>query len=198
LQKKDTTLLVLSAAGASQHALSWQTSAGVTQELLALNAAGPMLLTRAALPHLIRRLVLGASHCCVCFVCFASLCFSSGTCAITRTSWQKTNQHQSVKAQRLAKALLKGEAHQLTQCCNLYCQSVCRRKGRLVVVASMAALVPSPGQAVYSAAKMALRGYFSSVATEVADTWVAGGLPGEVMQTVMWQTEWLGLWCRPC
>lgn len=54
--------------------------------------------------------------------------------------------------------------------------SLRRRKGRLVVVASMAALVPSPGQAVYSGAKMALRGYFSSVATEVADTWVAKGM----------------------
>eukprot|EP00879_Flechtneria_rotunda_P028078 GHRR01030156.1.p1 GENE.GHRR01030156.1~~GHRR01030156.1.p1 ORF type:complete len:163 (+),score=38.09 GHRR01030156.1:352-840(+) len=44
-----------------------------------------------------------------------------------------------------------------------------RHKGRLVVVASMAAKVPSPGQAVYSAAKMAVWGYFASVATEVAD-----------------------------
>uniref|UniRef100_A0A383WEJ1 Ketoreductase domain-containing protein n=1 Tax=Tetradesmus obliquus TaxID=3088 RepID=A0A383WEJ1_TETOB len=44
-----------------------------------------------------------------------------------------------------------------------------RGKGRLVVTASMAAKVPSPGQAVYSAAKMAVWGYFGSLATEVAD-----------------------------
>lgn len=44
-----------------------------------------------------------------------------------------------------------------------------RGKGRLVVVSSMAAKVPSPGQAVYSAAKMAVWGYFASLATELAD-----------------------------
>ena len=44
-----------------------------------------------------------------------------------------------------------------------------RRHGHLVPIASMAALVPSPGQAEYSAAKFALRGYFASVAAEVAD-----------------------------
>lgn len=40
--------------------------------------------------------------------------------------------------------------------------------GRHVVVASMSAVVPSPGQAVYSAAKAGLRGYFSSLASEMA------------------------------
>ena len=44
-----------------------------------------------------------------------------------------------------------------------------RGRGRLVVIASMAAKVPSPGQAVYTAAKMALWGYFASLATEVCD-----------------------------
>lgn len=43
------------------------------------------------------------------------------------------------------------------------------RRGRFVVVASMAAKVPSPGQASYSAAKAALWGYFASLAAEVAD-----------------------------
>jgi dehydrogenase/reductase SDR family protein 7 len=33
----------------------------------------------------------------------------------------------------------------------------------------MAAKVPSPGQAVYSAAKMAVWGYFASLSTELAD-----------------------------
>lgn len=45
----------------------------------------------------------------------------------------------------------------------------CRGKGRLVVVSSMAAKVPSPGQAVYSAAKMGVWGYFASLSTELAD-----------------------------
>lgn len=44
-----------------------------------------------------------------------------------------------------------------------------RGKGRMVIVSSMAAKVPSPGQAVYSAAKMAVWGYFASLATELAD-----------------------------
>jgi NAD(P)-dependent dehydrogenase (short-subunit alcohol dehydrogenase family) len=37
-------------------------------------------------------------------------------------------------------------------------------------LASLAAKVPSPGQAVYSGAKMAVWGYFASLAAEVADT----------------------------
>jgi dehydrogenase/reductase SDR family protein 7 len=36
-------------------------------------------------------------------------------------------------------------------------------------MSSMAAKVPSPGQAVYSASKMAVWGYFATLATEVAD-----------------------------
>eukprot|EP00199_Chlamydomonas_sp_CCMP681_P002667 CAMPEP_0119109782 /NCGR_PEP_ID=MMETSP1180-20130426/23323_1 /TAXON_ID=3052 ORGANISM="Chlamydomonas cf sp, Strain CCMP681" /NCGR_SAMPLE_ID=MMETSP1180 /ASSEMBLY_ACC=CAM_ASM_000741 /LENGTH=342 /DNA_ID=CAMNT_0007095743 /DNA_START=116 /DNA_END=1144 /DNA_ORIENTATION=+ len=47
-----------------------------------------------------------------------------------------------------------------------------RGKGRVVVVASMAGRVPSPGQAVYSAAKFGLYGYFASLATEIADSGV--------------------------
>lgn len=48
-----------------------------------------------------------------------------------------------------------------------------QRRGRIVAVASMAAVVPSPGQAMYSASKMALWGYFSSLATEIADRGVS-------------------------
>lgn len=44
-----------------------------------------------------------------------------------------------------------------------------RKSGRHVVVASMAAVVPSPGQASYSAAKAGLRAYFLSVASELAE-----------------------------
>lgn len=44
-----------------------------------------------------------------------------------------------------------------------------RRRGRIVVVSSMAGLVPSPGQAIYSACKHALNGYFATLLTEVCD-----------------------------
>lgn len=44
---------------------------------------------------------------------------------------------------------------------------------RHVVIASMAGVVPSPGQAAYSAAKAGVRAYFASVAAELADKWVA-------------------------
>ena len=47
-----------------------------------------------------------------------------------------------------------------------------RGTGRHVVIASMSAVVPSPGQAVYAAAKSGLRAYFSSVASELADSGV--------------------------
>ncbi len=40
---------------------------------------------------------------------------------------------------------------------------------RHVIVASMSAVVPSPGQGVYAAAKAGLRGYFHSLAAELAD-----------------------------
>ncbi|KAG2484642.1 hypothetical protein HYH03_016595 [Edaphochlamys debaryana] len=86
-------------AGASQHAIAAETSSDVTDELMQLNAIGPIKLTRAVLPLMLAR-----------------------------------------------------------------------DKGRLVVIGSMSSKLPSPGQAVYCAAKMALYGYFSTLATELADT----------------------------
>lgn len=61
-----------------------------------------------------------------------------------------------------------------------------RGKGRFVVVSSMAAKVPSPGQAVYSAAKMAVWGYFASLATELADKGISVTIvcPGPVAPPV--------------
>lgn len=41
-------------------------------------------------------------------------------------------------------------------------------KGHHIVIASMAACVPSPGQAVYSAAKSALKSYFLSLSSELS------------------------------
>lgn len=53
------------------------------------------------------------------------------------------------------------------------------------MIASMAGVVPSPGQAAYSAAKAGVRAYFASVAAELADKWVAkwgrGRGPGELL-----------------
>lgn len=49
---------------------------------------------------------------------------------------------------------------------------IARGTGRHVVIASMSAVVPSPGQAVYAAAKSGLRAYFSSVASELANSGV--------------------------
>lgn len=44
-----------------------------------------------------------------------------------------------------------------------------RGKGHFVVISSMAAVVPSAGQAIYSASKHALNGYFQSLRSEMAD-----------------------------
>ena len=60
-----------------------------------------------------------------------------------------------------------------------------RRKGRLVVVSSMAAAVPAPGQAVYSGTKLALHGYFATLQSELndrqaSDTSLSVVMPGEL------------------
>jgi dehydrogenase/reductase SDR family member 7 len=65
-----------------------------------------------------------------------------------------------------------------------------RGGGHLVPIASMAGVVPSPGQAEYAAAKHAVRGYFASVAAEMADRNVAvtvacpGPIDGAASRTV--------------
>lgn len=77
------------------------------------------------------------------------------------TSWQVADQLCRLNTMgpiHLTRAIL---PHMLT-----------RGKGRLVVVASMSAKVPSPGQAMYAACKMGLYGYFSSLAAEISDTGV--------------------------
>jgi len=40
---------------------------------------------------------------------------------------------------------------------------------RIVVVSSMAAVVPAPGQAMYAATKLALHGYFQTLQSELND-----------------------------
>lgn len=54
-----------------------------------------------------------------------------------------------------------------------------RGRGHHVVVASMSAVVPSPGQAIYAATKSGLKAYFESVAAELG-----GGKNGAVKVTV--------------
>ena len=44
-----------------------------------------------------------------------------------------------------------------------------RRQGRILVISSMAGRIPSPGQALYSAAKFGLNGYFQALSTEICD-----------------------------
>jgi hypothetical protein len=74
--------LSFSPPGASQHAMAEDVKSSITAQMFALNTLGPIMLTRAALPHMLER-----------------------------------------------------------------------RKGRFVVIASMAAKVPSPGQAIYTGEK---------------------------------------------
>jgi dehydrogenase/reductase SDR family member 7 len=65
-----------------------------------------------------------------------------------------------------------------------------RQHGHLVPIASMAARVPSPGQAEYCAAKHAIIGYYMSVAAEVAERGVSvtvacpGPIAGERVRIV--------------
>lgn len=59
----------------------------------------------------------------------------------------------------------------IAYCNNFYiAQSMlARRKGRILVISSMAGRIPSPGQALYSAAKYGLNGYFAALSTEICD-----------------------------
>lgn len=49
-----------------------------------------------------------------------------------------------------------------------------KKKGHFVVIASMAAVVPAGGQAIYSGSKFALRGYFEALRSEMADRYFWG------------------------
>eukprot|EP00210_Caulerpa_lentillifera_P001989 g1907.t1 len=57
---------------------------------------------------------------------------------------------------------------QLTQ--TLLPRMIKQGKGQFIVIASMAAKIPSPGQAIYSATKHGLLGYFLSLRTELANS----------------------------
>ncbi|KAK9861783.1 hypothetical protein WJX84_007658 [Apatococcus fuscideae] len=59
------------------------------------------------------------------------------------------------------------------------------KQRRITVVSSMAAKVPSPGQALYAASKAALHGYYHSLASELADRGIGVTIccPGPIAAT---------------
>jgi short-subunit dehydrogenase len=61
---------------------------------------------------------------------------------------------------------------------------VCRGHTRIVVVSSMAAVVPAPGQAVYSATKLASHGYFLTLQSELNDRYSLYQSPHTVASSV--------------
>lgn len=128
------SLLVL-CAGASQHAAAAATTAEVSDAILELNAAAPIRLTRAALPHLLETLAAAAK----------TAAASGG--------------EQRGQTRKARKATSKRNAAHLAA-----------PAASVLGVSSMAALVPSPGQAAYSASKAALALYLRSVEAELFDT----------------------------
>ena len=123
-------LLVL-CAGASQHAAAVATTAGVSDALLELNAAAPIRLVRAALPHLLETADAAAKKA------------EAEAGAAARNNGRKKKNAAADSFPPLASVL---------------------------GVSSMAALVPSPGQAAYSASKAALALYLRSVEAELFNT----------------------------
>lgn len=86
--------------GISQHSPAAETDAEIVKDIFALNTMGPIMLTQALIPELLKR-----------------------------------------------------------------------GKGHFVVISSMAAKIPSPGQAIYCATKYAILGYFETLKAELADTY---------------------------
>jgi dehydrogenase/reductase SDR family member 7 len=127
--------------GCSQHSLAEETSADVADAMLRLNTLAPIALTRAALPVTALPVV-------------ASL-LPSRRAVITHRADPAVVPPTKVPCQltllMAAQAMLK------------------RRQGRILVISSMAGRIPSPGQALYSAAKFGLNGYFQALSTEICD-----------------------------
>ena len=128
-------LLVL-CAGASQHAAAAATTAEVSDAILELNAAAPIRLTRAALPHLLETAAAAAA---------AARAAGAGAGAGAGGEIEKKKKKGASSAPPFPPA------------------------ASVLGVSSMAALVPSPGQAAYSASKAALALYLRSVEAELFD-----------------------------
>jgi len=132
--------VLLHVAGGSQHSLAGETSDAVTRAVFALNAEGPIKLTRAALPYLTGSKGKGVDG--------GGGGGGSGGGGSSGSSGQRQQQQQPQQSKKNTPA----------------------RERRVVAVCSAAALCPSPGEAVYSAAKGALLAYLRSLASEAADT----------------------------
>lgn len=126
------SLLVL-CAGASQHAAAVATTAAVSDAILELNAAAPIRLTRAALPHLLE------------------------TAAAASASKAEMEAGEATPSGGQKKSKSKKKNSRLPPAASV------------LGVSSMAALVPSPGQAAYSASKAALALFLRSVEAELFD-----------------------------
>ena len=136
------------AAGASQHALAEETSPDVTKKLFDLNTVAPINLTQALLPHILA---------------------PSPHTQTPQSSFPRPQQPNSVSQQASStKQTADGALHQRAEGGHEGGQRGCH----IVVVGSMAGKVPAPGQAVYSACKTALVGYFSSLQSELADRYM--------------------------
>jgi dehydrogenase/reductase SDR family member 7 len=144
--------VLLHVAGGSQHSLAPETSDAVADAVFALNALGPIKLTRAALPYLMGTKGGGVGRA----GGTASGAAGSGKSGAEGSHEQQQQQQQQAPPPRPIR--------------------------RVVAVCSAAAVCPSPGEAVYSGAKAALLGYLRSLASEVADSpvRVTIALPGPI------------------
>lgn len=75
-----------------------------------------------------------------------------------RTSWSAVGNVVPACLQAVLKRMLEGG-----------------RRGQFIVVSSLAAKIPSPGQATYSASKAAFHMFMASLQAEVADAGISGG-----------------------
>lgn len=131
-------------AGASQHALAEETTPEVTKKLFDLNTVAPINLTQALLLQLFPPSPQPDS-------------------ANFHTTQHQQSKPPSTASQQASTANPSGFGSQSRQNA-VGAQGTCH----IVVVGSMAGKVPAPGQAVYSACKTALVGYFSSLQSELA------------------------------
>lgn len=134
-------------SGASQHALAEETTPEVTKKLFDLNTVAPINLTQALLPHILVPIPQPQTY------------------RAHETPHEQPSselQHSSSLSEQTSNSQNGGdnEVHQRPGGPQGGCH--------IVVMGSMAGVVPAPGQAVYSACKTALVGYFGSLQSELA------------------------------
>jgi len=157
--------VLLHVAGGSQHALAEETSDAVAGAVFALNALGPIKLTRAALPYLTGAKGGGAgggggsgADAAAAAAAATATAGAKDGGAVDGSGGHREEQRQQQEQERRL------------------------RPRRVVAVCSAAAVCPSPGECVYSGAKAALLAYLRSLASEVADSplRVTIALPGPI------------------